>query len=157
MTENDQSKFIPTRPMYQYEFPDPDMTISPVLKDNWYEERFFHADTRADNSGCRVRPRDDEIENIPRITRKALVDAPVFFPDKVDPMDQYLTTHRRDFVKHRDLEMTLTERRMNTSAQELQEMLSVKPDRFIPDYSLKPISKKEQYQTTHREYFKRFI
>ena len=127
-----------------------------TLQGNWYEERFFDADTRHTIAEPRVRPKNDDVENIPRIARQNRPVAQVFFPDQ-DAPDRFVSDYMRTYVKHTGHEQTVTERRMATSPQHLAEMLDADPGRFIPNYSLKPITPDEQFQTTYTSTFKRFI
>lgn len=118
-----------------------------TLQGNWYEERFFDADTRQIKGNDRIRPRTDEIENIPRIRRQNKPDADVFAPDK-DEEDRFVTDNMRTYVRHRVHEESVTERRMAASGEHLAEILAAEPNRYIPNYSTKPISPEEQFQTT---------
>jgi hypothetical protein len=65
-----------------------------TLHSNWYEERFFHANTRGDTFVDRIRPLEDEVENIPRVTRKTRPTGDVFHftnnsTEEDDPQDHY--------------------------------------------------------------------
>ena len=126
-----------------------------TLRGNWYEERFFDADTRNQIGEPRIRPKNDEVENIPRIKRQNRPVADVFFPDKDDP-ERFVSDYQRTYVRHRNCEETVTQRRMNATPQHLAEILDAEPGRYIPNYSLKPITPEEQFQTTYNTTYKRF-
>ena len=127
-----------------------------TLQGNWYEERFFDADTRGKTGEPRMRPRNDEVENIPRIKRQNKPVSDVFFPDQ-DNTERFVTDYQRTYVRHRTHEETVTERRMNATPQHLAELLDAEPSGYIPDYSLKPVTPQEQFKTTYQDTFKRFI
>ena len=126
-----------------------------TLQGNWYEERFFDADTRDKRGEPRVRPKNDDVENIPRIKRANIPTAEVFFPDQENP-ERFVSDYMATYVRHRNVEETVTQRRMNTTPQQLAEILDAGPGRFIPNYSLKPIPPQEQFETTYNSTFKRF-
>lgn len=132
------------------------MQQAPTLKGNWYEERYYDADTRKNILEPRVRPKNDEVENIPRITRQNKPDADVYSYD-ADTPDRWITDKMASYVVHRNHEMTLTERRMNASPEYMAAILSCESPRYLPNYSLKPITPEEQFTTTNMEAFKRYI
>lgn len=134
------------------------MNKSTKLEGNWYEERYYHADTRTDEAPSRIRPREDDIENLPRIKRIVHQDAPVFKPDDDDiPQEKYLTETKRAFQPITTKEVTTTEKRMRASPQYVQDILSVKPDKKIPNYGLKPVPPQEQFMTETRSKFKQYF
>jgi hypothetical protein len=128
-----------------------------TLEGNWYEERFFHANTRGDEGARRMRPLTDEIENIPRVTRICQPTGEIFQPDAVDPSEQYQTMSRAAFVRHRSHEESVTERRMSTSPEKLQEILAAAPQRFIPDHRLPPLAPEKRFKSEYRKSYVRHI
>ena len=132
------------------------MTKSRTLEGNWYEERFFGGDADKEQRNPLVRPRNDEIENIPRIRRQNKPDSNVFTPDQDDP-DRFVTDKMRTFVVHRGHEETLTERRMHTSPEHLAEILKAEPTYYIPNYKPEEFPVEEQFKTTTQTSYKRYF
>jgi hypothetical protein len=128
-----------------------------TLEGNWYEERFFHANTRRDDGVRRTRPLADEIEHIPRVTRVCKPTGEIFQPDPVDPSQQYQTMSRAAYVRHRGHEESVTERRMNTSGEQLQEILAASPQRFIPDHRLQALTPDERFKSEYQKSYVRHI
>ena len=134
------------------------MNSAPKLEGNWYEERYFHADTRKDVGDPLVRPKENDIDGLPRIKRKNVPIAPVFKHDEQDkPEERFLTETKRSFKPIQKKEETITVKRMTASPQYLQEILSVKPDMELHNYNLEPVSPEEQFLTVNRSTFKRYI
>jgi hypothetical protein len=125
---------------------------------NWYEERFFHANTRLDEPQRRARPLDDEIEHIPRVTRLVKPTGGVFLTqDDEDPQEHYTTVSRQTYVWHQPRNDSVTARRMNTSPEQLQRMLAAQPTRVIPDHSLPARTPQQQFMTIYRKSYLRHI
>ena len=128
------------------------------LLGNWYEERFFHANHRKDPVEHTVRPMEDDVENLPRVTRRVSKTGECFKIDDTDPSDIYHTTSELAYAstKTRSInpqEQSVTFRRMNCSGEELGKMLDVKPPQYLPNYSLAPIPPEEQFKTTYQASF----
>jgi hypothetical protein len=129
-----------------------------TLQSNWYEERFFHANTRRDPFTDRTRSRDDEIENTPRVTRKVKPTGEVFcFTNEETPDEHYLTTSRKTYVHHPPNFDTLTARRLNTAPEKLRDILSARPSRYICDHSLPYRSPEKHFKTQYRKAYIRYI
>jgi hypothetical protein len=128
---------------------------SSTLEGNWYEERFFHADTRRDEPDRCTRPLSDELEHAPRVTRLYKGRTEVFQPDAVDPNDHYMTVSQATYVRHRSNEESVTARRMNTSPEELQRMLTASPQQFIPDHRLPHIPPEQRFKSEYQKSYVR--
>ena len=129
-----------------------------TLMGNWYEETYFHADERYDKLPPRTRPMDDEIENIPRITRVQKPTGEIFRLDDIEPEERFETETMRAYgPKTRDISMneTITEQRMNCTPEHLREILSVEPSRYIPNYETKEITPEDQFKTVSMETYTR--
>lgn len=127
-----------------------------TLQANWYEDRFFHANTRNDEPLQLVRPEHDEVENIPRIARRVKPTGEVFkMENDESPEDHYTTVSMATYVQHNARERSVTEERMNTTNEHLREILDFEPTQFIPNYSTKPIPPNEQFKTTYQSSYPR--
>jgi hypothetical protein len=145
---------------------------------NWYEERFYHANTRHDDPTRRVRPEEDEIENIPRVTRVTKPMGEVFhFENGKAPEKHYATIYQKNtkknyipksarrsreaqrakspgYIWHHVDNESVTQRRMNTTAEGLKEILSAGSTRYLPDYSMPYRPPEKHYKT---EYMKKYV
>jgi hypothetical protein len=129
-----------------------------TLQGNWYEERFFQADSRRYDTVPRMRPMTDEIEHIPRVSRRSLATGDVFqFRNSDTPEEHYLTMSQKTYVRHPPLNESVTARRMKTSGEELQQMLTAQSTRFLPDYRMPFRGPDKQFQTTYRKSYVRHI
>jgi hypothetical protein len=129
-----------------------------TLQSNWYEERFFHANTRGDSFTERMRPLEDEIEHIPRITRKSKPIGEVFqYKDDATPEQHYMTMSMKTYVHHHPNLESITTRRMNTTGEQLREMLTAKPNRYICDHSLPYRGPEKQFKTIYQKSYVRHI
>jgi hypothetical protein len=125
---------------------------------NWYEERFFHANTRGDEPVQRTRPLEDEIENIPRVTRLTRPTGDAFRSENDEtPEDHFVTTYQETFVQHEPNFGGVTARRMSTSPDKLQRMLAAQPTRYICDHSLPFRAPEKQYRTVYQKSYVRHI
>jgi hypothetical protein len=125
---------------------------------NWWEERFHHANTRYDEPTLRVRPEEDEIENIPRVTRvtKPVAEAFTFENDET-PDEHWLSVTHKTYVWHHPDTESVTRRRMNTTQEQLQEILSAGSTRYLPDYSMPYQSPKDRFTTIYMKSYVRHI
>jgi hypothetical protein len=129
-----------------------------TLQGNWYEERFFTADSRRFETLPRIRPLTDEIENIPRVSRRFLVTGDVFKPtNKATPEEHFLTMSQQTYVQHPRLNESITARRMNTSPEELRKILGADSTKFLPDYRMPYRGPDKQFKTTYRKSYVRHI
>jgi hypothetical protein len=129
-----------------------------TLQSNWYEERFFHANTRRDSFIERTRPLSDEIENIPRITLKGKPTGEVFqYKNGSSPEEHYTSMSMKTYVHHHPNLESITTRRMNTSGEQLREILSANPNRYICNHSLPYRGPEKQYLTVYRKSYVRHI
>jgi hypothetical protein len=129
-----------------------------TLQSNWYEERFFHANGRPDPFTVRMRSRDDEIENIPRVTRKIKPMSEIFdFKNDETPEEHFTTVSRKVYVHHHPNLENITARRMNTTAEELRDILSAKPNRYICDHSLPYRSPEKHFNSIYQKSYVRHI
>jgi hypothetical protein len=123
---------------------------------NWWEERFHGADTRSEEQEPRTRPLDDEVENIPRITRHVRPTGKIFqLHNDETPEEHYLTVSRAMYVEYTRDNDSITAQRMNTTPEQMQEILSAGPSHYIGDFSLPPRPVGKQYQTTYRKAYVR--
>lgn len=127
-----------------------------TLQGNWYEDRYYDAkETRARTI---VRPKDDEVENIPRIARKAFDTGPVFqYQNDETPEEHYKTVSMATYVPHHVEQDNLTTRRMKCTGEDLAKMLDCTPDIQLPNYSLPERPPEKQYLTTYNKAFKRYF
>lgn len=131
---------------------------STTLQGNWWEERFFHADTRRDPTETRVRPLEDEVENIPRVARRVLRTGDVFRMENDEtPEEHYKTVSMEAYVAHDVHQETVTQRRMNTSPERLAEILGSEPPGFIPNYGMPERGPEKQFKTTYQKSYKRYF
>jgi hypothetical protein len=129
-----------------------------TLQSNWYEERFFHANTRSDTFVERTRPLEDEIEHIPRLTRKAKPLGEVFqYKNDETPEEHFLTMSMKTYVHHHPNLETITTRRMNTSGEQLREILSKDPTRYICNHALPYRGPEKQFKTIYKKSWVRHI
>lgn len=127
-----------------------------TLHSNWYEERFFHANTRGDAFIERTRPLEDEIENIPRVTRKTKPTGEVFqfaktSAEEDDPEDHYKSMSMATYVQHEPNLDSVTRRRMNAPPEQLQCMLAANPTRYLCDHSLPARTPEKHYKTVYQK------
>ena len=126
------------------------------LLGNWYEERFFHADHRKDEVEKTIRPLHDDVENLPRVTRRITKTGECFQIDDPEPEEIYQTTSELAYQasKTRSVnnpqDTSVTYRRMHCTGEELGKMLDVPPPQYLPNYSLAPIPPEEQFKTTYQ-------
>jgi hypothetical protein len=129
-----------------------------TLQSNWYEERFFHANTRSDTFVERTRPLEDEIEHIPRLTRKAKPESEVFqFRNDTPPEKHYRSISQETYVHHTPNLESITTRRMDTSGEQLQKILSKNPTRYICNHSLPYRGPEKQFKTIYTKSWVRHI
>jgi hypothetical protein len=125
---------------------------------NWWEERFHHANNRYDDPTLRIRPEEDEIENIPRVTRvtKPLAEVFVMKNDET-PEEHFLTVSQKTYVWHHpDLE-SVTKRRMNTTPEQLQEILTAGSTRYLANYSMPLQTPEDRFTTVYMKSYVRHI
>ena len=129
---------------------------SNTLQGNWYEDRYFEAGEN--RSHISIRPKNDDVENIPRIARRQFDTGPVFqYQNDETPQEHFKTVSMETYVQHHPQQDSVTARRMNCSPEELSKILDCKPDVFIPDYSLPERPPEKQYLTTYNKAFKRYF
>lgn len=125
---------------------------SRTLQGNWWEERFFHADTRGDAAEERVRPAWDEVENIPRVARKCKPTGEVFRMENDETPDEHFrTVSMQTYVQHDLKQENVTQRRMNATAERLAEILAASPPAYIPNHSLPARGPEKQFKTTYQK------
>jgi hypothetical protein len=125
---------------------------------NWYEERFFHANTRGDQPVPRIRRHEDEIEHIPRLTRVTKPTGETFRPENDEaPDEHFMSMYQATFVDHLPTLDSATIRRMNTSPDKLQRILAAQPTRHVCDHSLPFRSPEKQYRTVYQKSYVRHI
>ena len=133
---------------------------SETLEGNWFEDRFFDADSRRDEVKKIMRPRNDDVENLPRIARVVRPTGKVFqMTNDETPEEHYKTVSMETYIDHHYQPDSVTRRRLNTTSEDLQKMLSVGSvdEMHLPDYSLKPRPPEKQYLTTYNKTFIRYI
>jgi hypothetical protein len=129
-----------------------------TLQSNWYEDRFFHANTRGDPFVVRTRSRDDEIEHIPRVTRKMKPIGEVFqFQNDETAEEHFRTVSQATWVRHPPETESITARRMNTPPEELRDMLGARPSRHICNHALKYRGPEKQFTTIYRKDYVRHL
>jgi hypothetical protein len=125
---------------------------------NWYEERFFHANTRGDEPVSRTRPLEDEIEHIPRVKRLTKPTGETFRPENDEtPDEHFMSMYQATYVRHLPSLDSITTRRMNTTPDRLQGMLAAQPTRYVCDHSLPFRSPEKQYRTVCQKSYVRHI
>jgi hypothetical protein len=128
-----------------------------TLQGNWYEERFYHADTRRDEGLRRTRPLTDDVGKIPRLTRVCKPTGEVFQPGRFDPAKQYMTVSRATYVPHQMREESVTARRMNTSPEDMRRMLSATPQQFIPDWRMPQMTPEQRFKSEYQRAYVRHL